>query len=232
MGKPIYVLGDIHGNIEFVKYHIETYSMSDCIIIQVGDFGIGFRSEVNENLTLKLLNKFSKLRNITMYAIRGNHDDPYYFGGKHISSNLILLKDYSVLELEGFNFLLVGGAISIDRKIRVKGKSYWEGELFVLDEQKLSDIKGIDVVITHNSPDFAFPIGLNDLVMHYAQNDVHLLTELPKERGLISKMYDILSLNNDIKKWYFGHFHTAKTQEINGIIFTALNINEFKEVIL
>ena len=232
MKKPIYLVGDVHGNFSSMKYHIETYSMTDCIIINVGDFGVGFTPEKNEALTLQMLNKFLRLRNITMYVIRGNHDDPHYFKGNHALSNLILLKDYSVLELEGIKFLLVGGAISIDRKIRTEGKSYWRDELFVLDEQRLSEIKGIDVVVTHNSPDFAFPIGLNDLVMHYAQKDVHLLTELPMERKLITKMYDILSVNSDIKKWYFGHFHTSNVQEINGVIFTALNINEFKEIIL
>ena len=115
----ILLLGDIHGNFEYVKYLIKNHQISDCTIIQVGDFGVGFTHESNQIEVLMHLNKFLKLKNITMYALRGNHDDPKYFLGNHMYSNLKLVEDYFTLEIDGHKILLIGGAISIDRNQRI-----------------------------------------------------------------------------------------------------------------
>jgi DNA repair exonuclease SbcCD nuclease subunit len=171
-------------------------------------------------------------RNIFLYVIRGNHDDPKFFNGDYYYPNLQLLKDYSILHFNGINILLVGGAVSIDRKIRMIGRDYWIDESFVLDEEKLSYIdKKIDVVITHNAPSEVTPIGFNSLVYHYAKNDPLLLGELTKERNLISKMCDtLLFKGHPIQQWFYGHFHQSSTEEYKGIKFTLLGISEFKEL--
>jgi len=47
---PTYVWGDTHGNWNFIKSCIDDKQMSDCNIIQVGDFGMGYKKDQNEIL--------------------------------------------------------------------------------------------------------------------------------------------------------------------------------------
>ena len=143
-------LGDIHGNCAWLRYVIENNQSAyrNQTIIQVGDFGVGFTTEYNDNKTLEDLDKFLSKFNIIMYVLKGNHDNPLYFKGNHIFNNLKLMPDYSVIEVEGSKILLVGGALSIDRSDRLKymqiaasqgisRESYWFDEAFALDEKKI-----------------------------------------------------------------------------------------------
>lgn len=230
MLKPVYICGDIHGNFGYLTFLLKQVKGS--IVIQVGDFGIGFSTRKNDIYTLEQLNDKLIELDIILYTIRGNHDNKSFFTGEFQYSNLKLLKDYTVLNIEGLNYLFVGGAISIDRKLRTKDNDYWEDEVFILNESKLYNIKGIDVVITHSTPDFAYPIGFNSTVHHFASDDGSLLSDLTHERVLITKMFDILMLNNDIRNWYYGHFHTDYVGDFKGVDFHLMGINSIKEVII
>lgn len=228
MKKDIYFLGDIHGEFEIIFKWLVKYNIENSVIIQVGDFGRGFRDD--EDHLLNQLSDRLKERNCHLYIIRGNHDNPEFFKGKkeHNYSNVILLKDYTILEIEGLNFLFVGGAISIDRKQRTLGSSYWKKEIFNLDIKKLEFIKNLDIVVTHTTPSFAYPTLWSEIVYNFADRDPGLYQELPNERKMLDEMHNILIKNNKIKKWYYGHFHSSKTEIHNEIEFILLGVNEFK----
>lgn len=217
----ILMLGDIHANFAYVQYEIKVKKISNCTIIQVGDFGIGITNRNNCDKILKDLNHFLNLYDIVMYVIRGNHDDPFYFKGNHIFSNLKLLPDYTQLQIDGHNILFVGGAVSVDRKTSL----YWIDEVFILDEEKLKNIKGIDVVVTHTAPEWCFPDnrgGFNDFVLGFAEDDDNLLNDLKEERKAVTKMFKILKENgNNIRKHFYGHFHRSE-----------ITLNEYTEHIL
>lgn len=242
MIKPIYFLGDIHGEFEILKQNIKNFDIKDCYIIQVGDYGIGFDSLENDKQTLGHLNKFLRIRNIDMYVVRGNHDDPKFFNGDYNLSNLKLLKDYTQLNINDINFLFIGGAISIDRRDRKRidnnrinsiKKCYWENEIFVIDEEKLKSFSNIDVLVCHNAPDFAVPNnnqGFPSIVMNYAKNDESLIQELILERKLITKAFDILSEKNNIKHYIYGHFHRSYNMKIVDTNFRVLDCHEFWEL--
>ena len=230
--RPVYTLGDIHGNFEMIFKWIAKYDIKDSIIIQVGDFGRGFQS--NEEDRLKRLNDKLIKENIILYAIRGNHDDPFFFDSDGVTSelsNIFLLRDYVVLDLDGRKILCVGGAISIDRKVRTLNSSYWVDENFVLDVDKLETYKDIDYVITHSAPTFCPPVEFTDIVYSYCSIDPGLYQELPRERHDIKIMYDVLKKNNKILKWYYGHYHFSDIFKYEDTDFILLNINEFKEII-
>lgn len=230
------VLGDLHNNYNYLLNEIKDKEITDCNIIQVGDFSI-FKDDI-----LCKLNNFLKYRNIILYAIRGNHDDPNLFTGEHIFSNLRLLPDYTVLNIDNQNILFVGGATSVDRKISLRkmasGESeipiYWEDEVFQLDEEKLKDISNIDIIITHTCPEWCYPnnrLGFSDFVLNYAENDKDLLNDLNRERELVSRMFNILKENgNKIKKHYYGHFHTNEITEHNGTTHILLGICEMRYI--
>ena len=242
----IVYVGDIHGAWKTFKSLIDRYKLGNIeeitYIIQVGDFGIGFNNKYDMQ-TLEDLNNFFKERNIICIAIRGNHDDPSFFQGNHIYSNLQLVPDYTTIEIDGKKHLFVGGAVSIDRKYRVSQdqkeasygssqRSWWYDEIFILDEEKLKDIYGVEVVVTHTAPEWCHPDnrkGFGNLVDEFVYNDKDLYADLDKERQDMSKMFQILKNNgNYIKKHYYGHDHASSISMNGYCIHYLLNINEFR----
>ncbi|MFM7429855.1 MAG: metallophosphoesterase, partial [Flammeovirgaceae bacterium] len=102
-------IGDVHGEFYDLIQKLANHDIRNSTLIQVGDFGVGFKSKENEINQLERLNDFLKANKNVMYVIRGNHDDPAYFDGRVTFSNLILLNDYSLLDVEGNKIFLVGG---------------------------------------------------------------------------------------------------------------------------
>ena len=77
--NPLAFLGDIHGKWEVVKHYFELYSISNIKLVQVGDFGVGYKKKDEESQLLNELSLFLKEKNSFLYVIRGNHDNPSYF---------------------------------------------------------------------------------------------------------------------------------------------------------
>lgn len=241
-------LGDIHGEFVVISRLIKKYDLTDCNIIQVGDFGVGFLRFEKEFRQLKSLNDTLIRRNIHLYAIRGNHDYPEYFKNDPFKlSNIHLLDDYTVLTLGGKKILFVGGAISVDRNDRktkyqksgdfeIRGHEYWwPDEEFVLDEEKLKSFTDIDIVVTHTAPGFCEPnieFGLGDYVhtMIKDYDDKPLYFELIKEREDMDKMFEILKQNNNITHHFYGHYHRTALTEKDGIKHHLLDINELYDM--
>jgi UDP-2,3-diacylglucosamine pyrophosphatase LpxH len=220
----MYLLGDIHGNFNEISYFAQkNIEKEPTTLIQVGDFGAGFHSDFLDDM--EQLNTTLNEFNVTLYAIRGNHDDPKFFDGTYNWSNIKLLPDYTVMVIEGKRILFIGGATSIDRLQRTPGKTWWDGEVFNLDVDKLSQFEGIDVVVTHTAPKFAFPIGFNSLVMSFAAYDSTLIENLTNERNAVGIVHETLKEKNKIKKWFYGHFHTTETTRYEDTDFHVLGIN-------
>jgi len=241
-------LGDIHGAWKTIKSLIDRYKLGDneevTYIIQVGDFGIGFNNKYDLQ-TLEDLNKFCATKNLILIACRGNHDSPYYFLGNHIYSNLKLVPDYTTMEIDGKKHLFVGGAVSIDRRYRINRdilnshngssqKSWWENEVFVLDREKLKDITGVDVVVSHTAPEWCYPDnrkGFGEFVDDFAYSDKELYADLKKERDDMTEMFNILQSNgNWIKYHVYGHYHASEITMNGYCNHYLLNINEFREL--
>lgn len=249
MDNEFICVGDTHGNHKFIIHKIKSLNIRDTTLIHVGDFGVGFKKIHNDKVDMENLNNSLEDNNCHMYVIRGNHDNPAYFNGTWEWGNLHLVPDYTVITVNGDDVLLVGGAISIDRKQRInekladarKGKDrdyYWYDEAFVLDEDKLREVNGIRYVVTHNCPSFTSPI--NDtsngpgshgwLVSGFSSSDPELKNDLNKERSDLTRMYEILKENNNIGKWLYGHYHKHNAEFYEDTDFITLGINELYTV--
>lgn len=248
------VFGDVHGNFANIKYNIKMKNLSDTDLFMLGDFGVGFIERNQDIKNIENLNTFLKEKNLILWTLRGNHDNPIFFNGDYILSNLKLMPDYSVvdiveIDIEGnehnHKILMVGGAISIDRRYRlslmqknaIMGRdieSYWFDENFILDEDKLKLYTGITKVITHTAPEFCYPdnntYGFSQIVHEFAKDDPKLYNELNKERSDLTKMYDILMINNNITSWGYGHFHNDKVTDYNGTKFHLVGIGNIKDI--
>ena len=226
----VQILGDIHG--DFQKLYMKAMAVTDTTIIQVGDFGAGFKKRERFDEDMHDINKQLVKNNNRLLVIRGNHDDPAYFDGTYNFSNIEFLKDYTVRNIEGRNYLFVGGAISIDRIIRKSGVEYWPDEKFVLDLDKINAIdENIDVVIAHSSPSFCQPVHFNELVWWYVAQDPSLHNELLQERKDFEEMYNALKENgHTLEYWFNGHFHFNAEELIQDTNFILLTINQFYEL--
>ena len=220
----IIYIGDTHGDLNFIYGVIHKYPA--CNIIQLGDFGIGFKgmmeSEQYALLETTLRNTYTNL-----YIIRGNHDNPKYFNGDFMEGPIKLVPDYTVLELEGKRIFCLGGGISIDRSYRTLNVSYWKDEKILYDKERLQKIEKIDYVASHSAPDFCKPKGVNsDIVNQWCFWDKTLRQELIEERHLIAKIFYSLNERNKIRGWFYGHFHLTDTTIKDKVLFKALGINQ------
>jgi hypothetical protein len=67
------------------------------------------------------------------------------------------LKRGKVYSIDGFTFLVLGGALSIDQEFRKKGTSWWENEYWSGEEKEavmglLKRNKRFDYVLSHTGP--------------------------------------------------------------------------------
>lgn len=176
----ICMVGDKHGELQSLTYHIRQFNITNTAFILCGDVGFGFESlkHYTDNVIPNLEKTLSKT-NCIMYCIRGNHEDPIYYSQQLINTDYVkTIPDYTVLQFKSKNILCVGGGYSVDRFYRKNQNSlyivdymkwhncdystaerkskkcYWEDE-YPVYQPKL-DMR-IDIICTHSAPSFCFP---------------------------------------------------------------------------
>lgn len=230
--KRLIFLGDIHGNFSLIHQYVKRFDIKNANIIQVGDFGVGFKSLEKDKRNLELYHRILVKNNVFLYVIRGNHDyKPYFDNDPFGFTNIKLVSDYEVLELSGQRILFIGGAISVDRKYRTEGYDWWPDEVFHLDTKKLFNYRNIDIVVTHTAPDYCPPDNGNGFgfISNMVKETDGLKEDLLFERYQMKQAFSILKDNNDIKFHYYGHFHFKDYTMIQGTKHRVLGIGEFWE---
>ncbi|HWZ21867.1 MAG TPA: metallophosphoesterase [Cytophagaceae bacterium] len=227
----ILACGDLHGKIEPLAFKLqEQHKLKNCVCFCAGDIGLGFHKENYYHQLFKHLNDKLVKSNNYLLLIRGNHDDPAYWNcTQYNTSNILLIPDYTMVQINGKNILCIGGAISVDRILRKQGISYWEGENFQYQEQLLEGIIP-NVVITHSSPDFCFPF-TKDGITDWMEKDPELRKDVDEERQGHTKVFEKLLKNGAIPSvWIYGHFHSSHLMYYQHTKFVLLNELELYEI--
>ena len=103
-----------------------------------------------------------------------------------------------------------------------------------INERALAEINTkykVDTVVTHTSSSFCELI-TKDGLMGWAQRDPTLLEDSEQERATMDRIFDALfEAGQPLTHWYYGHFHQSWSSTIYGILFSMLDIMEFKEVL-
>ena len=68
--------------------------------------------------------------------------------------------------------------------------------------------------------------------MGWASRDATLLEDCERERAILDQIFEsLLEAGHPITHRYYGHFHQSWSATINGILFSMLDIVEFKELV-
>ncbi len=206
----IYITGDTHRTDLVAVQDLcnnKVLTKNDYIII-AGDFGGVWAKETLE----RDLKPFSDLP-ATVLFVDGNHENfdlinsypiEMWNGGKvhKIKPDIIHLMRGQVFEIEGKSIFTFGGATSIDKGLRVEGRSWWKSELPTYEEldEGIKNLKRYDnkvnYIVTHSGPEraIAYPAIRNASTVKHKCPEVQML----------SYFDDVATY----KHWFFGHFHT------------------------
>jgi DNA repair exonuclease SbcCD nuclease subunit len=224
--QMIYITGDTHGDFKRITSFCNNYKTSiDDVLIILGDAGINYFGYPKDNIKKDYINMLP----ITLFCIHGNHEkrpatietyvEKNWNGGQvYIEEEyprIIFAKDGETYNLQGIKAIAIGGAYSIDKKIRLAfGDGWWE------DEQPSNKIKSyveqqleknqwdVDVVLSHTVPLKYEPVEV--FISGFEQSLVDKSTEL-----WLGKIEEQLNY----KKWYAGHYHTTKKIDRLEIMF-------------
>lgn len=231
----VYITGDIHGQIDYVRamINIEHITQND-IIVLLGDMGVNYYGNNHGDRSRK---RNLNAHGIPILCIHGNHEKrpesistyqekQWHGGSVYVEEefpNLLFAKDGEVYDLEGYKAIALGGAYSVDKWYRLQRGLPW-----FPDEQPSDAIKAraednldrigwkIDVVLAHTCPyryipREAFLIGID-------QSTVDNSTEL---------WLETIEKQLDYKLWFCGHFHIEKRIDKMRFLFrSTLYLNE------
>ncbi len=241
--KGVVVCGDIHGDfIQVVCKCCKQYGMTDTLIIIAGDCGFGFDNPEYYEAVFRDCGPLLERSNNWVVFIRGNHDNPAYFDGRRVDyERWRAIPDYSVLKACNHTILCVGGAISVDRCLRMGGTvvegdifcrgSYWSSEMPVYDPKQLEAITDpVDVVVTHTAPSFCEKNSVMG-IQRLLDIDKSLRDDIKQERQVMDMILEYLkSHGHPVQEWIYGHYHSSWNAEIGGVKYRMLNIMELYQI--
>ena len=227
----IYITGDTHGRFERVEFFCKQFGTKcEDILIILGDAGINFSGGWRD----REKKEFLKSLPITIFAIHGNHEqrpsaietykEKMWHGGmvyyEEEYPDLLFAKDGEMFELDGKKSIVMGGAYSVDKMIRLRhGYGWWPDEQpsegIKRDvERKLEEIGWkVDVVLSHTTPLKFEPVEV--FLSGIDQSKVDKSTE---------EWLDRIEDRLDYQKWYCGHYHTEKKIDRLEIMFENVDV--------
>lgn len=225
----VILIGDTHST--DITHQILTKKIpnrSDVVHIGDGGWGFGKPSYAIDNARAwaDKINRICQDADIKLYHIIGNHDNPdcWNIWNTEAYSHLKFVKtgDVGVFP-NGKKALFIGGGISIDRFTRKEGVDYWKEEL----TPQLETVEQCDFVFSHDAPEqfnhssYTIPISW----AYYHERDIDLLDDAVAQRKVVGDIVD----RSGAKIIIGGHFHNGVAQEIDGVKYRCLNINEIYE---
>jgi hypothetical protein len=222
--NKVILQGDTHCNDVIYNTIVERLP-DNSDYIQIGDGGFGFGNPsyalCNAKSWLSRIDNVCKSLNINCYLIRGNHDNPEVWKLPPIYSNIILVNSGDVgVFPNGKRSLFVGGGVSVDRFTRTVNDTYWVDEI----TENLENVPECDIIFSHDCPEY-FNHSTHSLYKHYnwyCDRDVTLIDDCVKQRNNMSNIAK-LSKATTI---FSGHFHNNMRQQIDGVYYRCLDINE------
>lgn len=200
MAKTLAIIGDLHGRYETYLELVRNADYS----IQLGDFGFDYG-------ILDLVDPDCHK------IIGGNHDNynllpryPHYLG------------DFGLVNLGGFEFFFIRGALSIDKGSRQLNISYWQDEELtysrMVDAFDSYCATKPNIVLTHCAP--------SSIISKFSDFTDEQIWQFfgMKVPSSTDQLLEMCLRTHKPKEWIFGHYHKTKTVDI----FSCLGIEEHR----
>jgi len=163
-----------------------------------------------------ILEKLSK-RPFPVLCVIGNHEPvlgrpdlpeiDIGIGEKVILANeknplLVFLKRGKVYNIENLKFLVLGGALSIDKMFRIPNLSWWEKEYWTEEEKAelfalLEKDNSFDFVLSHTGPN-----KINKKVFAHNGAAYHM-----KYHDKVAELNEKIDSRISCRQWFCGHWH-------------------------
>ena len=212
--NKIFIRGDTHGNFDFLeKFCCDNKTDLQDYLIILGDAGINYYMNKRDK---KLKNKISNLP-ITLVCIHGNHEarpqniSSYILTSKaELNCNCWVEPEYpnilfpmdGLMTINDKNFLILGGAYSVDKEYRLKnGWNWFSDEQMSEDERNrilnlIEYLNHYDYILSHTAPISEEPTYLFLNFIDQSKVDKTMENFLEKVKNQIT-----------FTKWFFGHYH-------------------------
>lgn len=222
----VYITGDKHREFSSIVEWSKEHQGDELIIL--GDAGINYYGGIVDCLEKGGIDGNGGLNGlgITLFCIHGNHENrpenisgykyKEHRGGRVMYEeafpNILFAVDGEVYDFDGMKSIVIGGAYSVDKEIRIlSGNKWWadeqpSDEIKIQVEKKLVSLGwNVDLVLTHTCPTDFEPKHL------FMRGVDQSLVDKSTERWL-----QMLKDRMKFKKWYFGHFHGDECGKIGG----------------
>jgi len=213
----IYITGDTHRDFKRTAAFCDTVeSTTDDVLIILGDAGINYFGGAKDRWFKYQLAQLP----ITLFCIHGNHEQrpetlkyatterlggTVYWESEY--PNLLFAKDGEIYSIGGRRCIVIGGAYSVDKPLRLlNGWNWWpdeqpSAEVRVRVESRL-DLESwrVDVVLSHTSP------------LKYEPREMFIgsVDDATVDKST-EKWLDAIEDRLEYNRWYCGHYHTDKT---------------------
>jgi hypothetical protein len=158
-GAPFAFAGDWHGNTAWAVETITTLAAREVrVVVHCGDFGVwpGERGTAY----LRGVNAVLAEHDMVLGFVDGNHEDHVQLaalerkdGVGWLAERVAHLGRGARWDWAGVRFGALGGAVSVDKRMRAEGRNWWPGETATeTDVRRLVDGGPVDVLVCHDRP--------------------------------------------------------------------------------
>lgn len=217
MENNIYITGDIHGNVDGLLYRLDAANIPkdrDQIIILLGDVGLNYYFNKRDDVLKSKLEHSGR----TYFCIHGNHEErpqnlstyeeSYWNGGIVFSESkyphVLFAQDGGTFNIYGKRFLVLGGAYSVDKPIRVREGMQWFKDEQISDQDKnrilnsVSD-KSFDYVLSHTCP------------LKWQPTDLFIMADQNQIDNSMEKWLSEVETRITYGQWCFAHYHDDRS---------------------
>ena len=224
----VILTGDTHGSFERLSDFCMRFSTrpSDVMVI-LGDAGFNFWQDERDRRRKEYVSGLP----LTVFCVHGNHEIrperiPSYrlmqWRGGQVwvedeFPNILFAKDGEIYRLNGNRVLVIGGAYSIDKDLRLSaGYGWWEDEqpsdeIRQRVERRLEEANWcVDTVLTHTVP------------LKYEPTECFMsCVDQSRVDKSTEKWLDSIEDRLQYRNWFSGHYHVNKTVDRLTILFDS-----------
>lgn len=234
-----FVTGDKHGNFKSTDdyFRLRDYCVGfnlnkDDVVIILGDHGIHYDEGVHDKTSKAMLAEFP----VTFVMIRGNHDmrprqewervniDKENLKGRFWKdpdcNNILYTDEYGWYKFGGKDVFVISGAYSVDKYYRLNMKLQGYTNFRWFPDEQLTEKEREDagkMLLDHEGP---FSIMSHTCPIRYTPREQFIAAvdqssvDNSMEIWLDDLLSEVWNKHMDLQRWYCGHWHTDKVDDI------------------